>query len=279
MGFQPFGYRFEVCSTFSPAEVKSIIRWKKKSMFDANNGARGWIVGPVICLWFSAFDRYGPMLFGIISQHNLGTRIRGRAGSDLNGVLAFTLWVPLMGFLVFQMLSQGSASLELLLVIGLVFLVGGPLIYWSAHKERRGAEPLVRFLKNVIKPTSSAAMGSEPEMPNGLTLIVNGELSSTLLSPDAIQDALLRTGNGDVVILESGPEDYVQTIGSDGGYILEMRQGSSSRHFKGTRRTAPQDSRESGTLTFKEAVAVFTAYACGAQMPDFLRWEPFNLPQ
>lgn len=150
MGFQPFGYRFEIFASLPPAEAKAVIRSKMAGIFDTKNGARGWIVGPFICLWFSAFDRYGPMLFGLISANNFGTRMHGRAGSDLNGVLTFTLLIPLMAWLVFKIVSEGQASGDQIGVIALVFLVGGPLMYWSAHKERKSAEPLERFLRKAL---------------------------------------------------------------------------------------------------------------------------------
>ncbi len=129
MGFQPFGYRFEISSSLTPAETKAAIRSKKTNIFDAKNGARGWIAGPFICLWFSGLDSHGPMLFGLISADNFGTRVHGRAGSDLNGVLMFTFLILLMVWLVFMMISEGQAAGGQLLVTALVFLVGGPLIY------------------------------------------------------------------------------------------------------------------------------------------------------
>src|SRR3546814_6101180 len=96
----------------SPSEVKIAIKSRKKGWFDAKNGARGWIVGPLICLWFSAFDQYGPMLFGVISSDAAGSRVRGRAGSDLNGVVMFSLLIPFMIFIVYKLISQGTASLD-----------------------------------------------------------------------------------------------------------------------------------------------------------------------
>lgn len=155
MVFQPFGYRFEVISHKDFAGVKRAIRAKKTGILDAKNGARGWIVGPFICLWWSAFDQYGPMLFGVISDETFGVRVHGRAGSDLNGVLMFTLLVPVMAWLVFMMISEGQATLGQLFVIGLVVLLGGPLIFCSAHRKRRDGEPLVRFLRMTL--TSGAA--------------------------------------------------------------------------------------------------------------------------
>ena len=127
MAFQPFGYRFEVRSPSLPSDAKAAIRSRKKAWFDPKSGARGWVAGPFICLWFSAFDKHGPMLFGMITQDNMGTRVRGRAGSDLNGVLMFSLLIPLMAFLTVKLAEDGATSIGQWLVFAVVFLVGGPL--------------------------------------------------------------------------------------------------------------------------------------------------------
>src|SRR3546814_3334450 len=71
------------------------------------------------------------MLFGVISSDAAGSRVRGRAGSDLNGVVMFSLLIPFMIFIVYKLISQGTASFRQLLVIAVVFLLGGPLIYRS----------------------------------------------------------------------------------------------------------------------------------------------------
>lgn len=278
MGFQPFGYRFEVCSSSNPDDVKSAIRAKKKTIFDPKNGARGWIAGPLLCLWFTGLDSRGPMLFGFISKDGSGTRVSGRAGSDLNGVLGFALLIPAMAFLVFQMVSQDQASLRQLLVIGFVFLAGGPLVFWFAHKDRRDAEPLVRFLqKEIGTPKSKAPKSPHLRMRTGLKLSANDQGSSVPLSADAIRDALLQTGTNDVVILEAAPEDYVQTIGRDGGFVVEQRKGSASQHFGAWRRDGTFGGSESEILSFDDAVAVFTAFGAGTQMPTSLIWKPVDL--
>jgi hypothetical protein len=133
--FQPFGYRFEVKSPSLPSDVKTAIRSRKKGWFDPKNGARGWIIGPFICLWFSAFDRYGPMLFGRISRADVGTSIAGHAGSDLNGLALFTGLLPLTALLLYQMVSADDYTSNQLVVIGGLILLS-PLVFWWSHKDR-----------------------------------------------------------------------------------------------------------------------------------------------
>jgi hypothetical protein len=279
LAFQPFGYKFEIKSPSRPDDVKAAIRSRKKGWFDPKSGARGWITGPFVCLWFSAFDQHGPMLFGLISEHGLGTRVRGRAGSDLNGVVMFSLLIPLMAFLTSEMISEG-ASVRQLLVFAVVFLVGGPLLYWSAHKDRREAEPLVRFVRDAvtISGRSLRASSAAAKISESYTLIVDGNPAASA-TPEAIHDALLALGPGAFVILESGPETYIQTGFHDGGYIVEVREGDSRRHFQAVRPggSTTEANGSDSVFTFEEVREAFIAYATGAPMPDALVWERMHL--
>lgn len=281
MSFEPFGYRFEVTSSQSPAEVKKVLRSRKKSWFDAKNGARGWIAGPFICLWFSAFDQHGPMLFGIISGDSAGTRVRGLAGSDLNGVVAFSLLIPLMAFVTYQLIAEGSASVGQLIVIAAVFLVGGPIIYWVAHKDRRGAEPLVRFLRDSLTAygRTLGRKSAELTISQGFALSVGGEKLAGPLKPELIHDALVGVGEGSFVVLEAGPETYIQTAYRDGGYIVEKRGGNSRSHFRAARpQRAPTVAKHSKYIfDFEEVRVMFMTYASAAPMPNFFVWEPLDL--
>jgi hypothetical protein len=280
VGFQPFGYPFEISSSLTPVAAKAAIRSKKTGILDPNNGARGWIAGPFICLWFSAFDRYGPMLFGLISVDNFGTRVHGRAGSDLNGVLMFTLLIPLMAWLVFKMVSEGQASGRQLLVIALVFLVGGPLMYWWAHKERKDAEPLVRFLRKALaEPDArSKSLVTSRKIREGLRLILNGNCLEGPVTEEVIQSAFMRVGNGDFLIVESGPQEYLQTASHDGGYILEVRKDGPGEHYQAIRngKAVAEPATADDTFTFEEISAAITAYVAGSSMPSFLRWQPLD---
>jgi hypothetical protein len=281
MRFQPFGYRFEVTSNLNPANAKKAIRDRKTGIFDAKNGARGWVAGPFICLWFSAFDRYGPMLFGFISSHNSGARVHGRAGSNLNGVLMFTLLIPLMAWLVFMMVSEGQASTGQLFWIGAVFLIGGPLLYWSAHKERKDAEPLVRFLRKTLSPApalSRSAINASDESRNA-RLLLNGDHLKGQLTSDAIENALMRVGNGDFLIIETNAHDYIQTLCREGACILEARKGGPSRHFRGVRVGKATDLSGNGDdhFTIEEIQEALIAHVSGLDMPSFIRWQPMDL--
>lgn len=283
MRFQPFGYRFEISSNLPPAQAKAAIRSKMTGVFDPKNGARGWIAGPFVCLWFSAFDRYGPMLFGRISANQFGTRVRGRAGSDLNGVLMFTLLLPLMAWIVYKMVVEGQASGGQLVVIALIFLVGGPLVYWSAHKERKDAEPLERFLRKALAQPDVRSKFSVRgrKAQNGLRLNLNGENLEGPVTVASIQDALMRVGNRDFLIVESAIHDYLQTAYRDGGYILEVRKGGPSEHYQVIRNgeAAGGPAKANDNLTFEEVSAVMASYVTGDPFPHPLQLQRMTLSQ
>lgn len=283
MGFQPFGYRFEIITNLHPKKAKAALRSKMTGMFDAKNGARGWIAGPFICLWFSAFDRYGPMLFGLISTNNVCTRVHGRAGSDLNGVLMCTLLIPLMAWLVFKMLSEGQASGGQILFIALISVVSGPLIYWWAHKDRKDAEPLVRFLQKALAQPDARSKStvSARKIQDGLRLILKGEYLEGPVTEAAVQGALMRVGNRDFMIIESAPQDYLQTACRDGGYILEVRKGGPGAHYQAVRNggVVGSSATENDILTYEEVSAAMASYVSGDPLPSILRLQPMDSHQ
>jgi hypothetical protein len=267
-------------SPFLPAEVKAAIRSRKKGWFHRKDGARGWIVGPFICLWFSALDRYGPMLFGRVARTELGTRITGRAGSDLNGLAMFTVMIAVMPLLLYKMVSAGDyTSTQLIIPGGLVLF--SPLIFWWSHKDRRQAEPLVRFLRDTVTGAGRdlRAKSSKITLSKALTLNVAGENLNGPVTPDAIHDALLAVGAGGFVILLSAPENYIQTAFRDGGYVLEKREGCREQHFEAKRRSATTSASNDAksALTFEEVREAFVAYASEGATPPFLRWERMHL--
>jgi len=148
MTFQPFGFPFDINSTHQPSDVKDAIRSGRKPLFDQQDGARGWVAGPLICLWFSAFDRQGPMLLGWISQSPSGTRIVGRAGSDLNGLLMLIATMPVMTFAVYRMVSLGDYPIGRVLIVSVFYVAICAVVLFSKHRLRREAKPLVGFLRD-----------------------------------------------------------------------------------------------------------------------------------
>lgn len=266
----------------SLAEAKAAICSKKTSIFDVKNGARGWVVGPFICLWFSAYDRYGPMLFGMISADNFGTRVHGRAGSDLNGIAMYTALIPLMAWIVFMMISEGQSTGGQLVLIAVMFLIGGPLIYWSAHKQRKDAEPLVRFLHKALTQSASRYKStvSRHKIGEGMRLLLNGDYLQGPVTQEAIQNAFMRVGNQDFMIIETGPQHYMQTMCQDGEYILEVRTGGPDKHYRAVRnRTLPFDhSKSEETFTYEEVSEAMDSHVAGVTLPSFLRLQPLNVP-
>lgn len=257
-----------------PSNTKAAIRARKKSWFDTNSGARGWIVGPFLCLWLSAFDRHGPMLFGRISRDNLGTRISGRAGSDLNGLALYLLLLPLLAFFLYQMILAGEATTNQIPIIGGLILLS-PLMLWLSHKDRREAEPLVRFLQDVtnLSAVTRRSRAKSVRLTKTFELDVSGDKAPQPITGDAIYEALLATGIGDFIILAADTETYIQTLGREAGLTIEKRDGSADQHFRATRQGGIPNSNKTDHFSFEETWDVIAAYVSGSPMPAFIAWE------
>ena len=152
MAFQPFGPRFDIRSPLSPESVKTAIRKRKKRWLDRKLGARGWILGPFICLWWNPYNRQGPMVAGRIVADGSGSRISGRAGLDLNGAVAVLLVSIAMVPIMWVMVSSGQASLKGALLSAGLFAALVGLGFWARGFFHREAEPLVQFLRNTVIP-------------------------------------------------------------------------------------------------------------------------------
>jgi hypothetical protein len=271
--FQPFGYRFEVVSFSPPAAVRAAIRSRAKPWFDLKDGARGWIVGPFICLWFSAVRRGGPILVGRIARHGTGTRIAGRAGCALAyaaiacAVLAFAPW------LLWRELGRGADPATAAVLTGLG-VAAQLLILWIGHRFRREAEPLVRFLRDTLTPPdrSLPRPSFDAGELKGVILDVGGTPHQGPVTTETLHQALSEMGEDDFVILSSAPETYIQTAIRDGDYVIEKRDGSGERHFA-ARRVGPAPEVREDLFSFDEVREIFLAYAAAAPMPPLVRWE------
>jgi hypothetical protein len=162
-----------------------------------------------------------------------------------------------------------------------VFLVGGPILYWVAHKDRRRAEPLVRFLNDSLTNSGQTLRekSATATISNGLVLSVGGERLPGTLKPQSIHDALIGVGEGSFVVLESGPETFIQTASLNGGYFLEKRSESSRALFRAARRDGvPSNAgREKHVFEFEEVRDIFMAYASATSEPNFVTWERMDL--
>ncbi|WP_139114738.1 ABC transporter ATP-binding protein [Rhizorhabdus dicambivorans] len=275
MAFQPFGFSFHIATSKSPTETKVAIQSRTKRWFDPKNGARGWIAGPLICLWLSAFDNHGPMLFGWVSKSEKGCTIRGRAGADLNGVVMAALILLPTIWIMFKIASNSDGFWPLLIVASLSF----PLIFWMAHKDRRQGEPLVRFLQDVTAEKSSSVLSTVAavRISPTLKLSVGGEEVAGPVTPGGLHQALLDAGEGDFIILHSAPERYIQTMAKDGRFFIEKRDGGHMQHFQALR-VGVGDKSSERLFSFDEMLSVLVAYASDQAKPSFISWQRLDMP-
>lgn len=236
-------------------------------------------MGPFICLWMSALNRYGPMLIGRISNRGLvGSQIVGRAGADLNGTALFLLLTPLMAWITWQMHRHGQGTTQAYVVIGLVFGLGLPLTLWINSKDNKNAEPLVRFLHQTITPHGDTLRkrSAAVTMSDTVRLTVSGEERAGSITTEAIHDALLHAGVGDSVVLATSDEYYMQTLLEADGFVLEKREGDRFHHYKAARHADTSDKR--AYFEFEDVLATLLAYVSDSQLPEIVTWEPMELP-
>lgn len=280
MPFQPYGYRFEIVSPLRPAAAKAAIAERRRALLDPMTGARGWTIGPFMCLWLSAFDRHGPMLFGRIAPHLAGCRISGRAGSDLNGLIVLTIYVPMMVALVaITVRDEGASSRSFLIACGVMLLM--PLILWWSHKDRRKAEPLVRFLHDAVSEEGRKhrRKWADVQSSRPLEMTISGDKHDGHATAEAVYAALLSLGEGDFVILEEDGERYIQALSRGSSYWIEKRDGGPSRHFFAVRHPPLVGAgAAAGEFTLDETMAVLAAYLAAEPMPHGLGWERMQLP-
>lgn len=230
------------------------------------------------------------MIIARIVKNRVGTRIVGRAGSNLNGVMALVLMlvvaVMLGGLALAGHVPDGPA-----VVFGLAFLL--PLtivVLLMAHKDRRKAEPLDRFIREAVG-ASARSKGADPipvtvapKMPAirispDLTLDANGKTHMSPISQEMIRDALDEARANGFVIIYAASEEYIQTAADGDGFVLEIRKGGPDSHFEAVR-TDPASKRSliyRRTFTFEETLAALLAYGSGTPMPGIVDWKPVSI--
>jgi len=271
------GYGFEIASQHPPDEAKRRLKAAMLPWFAAKTGPRGWIVGPYLCLWRSAFDKYGPMVFARIRADGFGSKVSGRAGSDLNGTFWFMLLTPIMAWVVYMAHREGQFSVHMFVTVGIVFGLGLPLTLWFNHVERKSADPLVRFIERSVgaatpKPRNAGTARSLSAIPvHDARIEIDGVRDDQAPSEQTLYAGLDGLEPDGILILKCGKHEYMQTLRADDRFILERRDGSAKDHFR---------SRE--TLTFAEVVDSFCLYLNRQHTIHGARWEripgPANRP-
>ena len=189
MPFQPFGFPFSITSPMPPSDVKRAIRSRKKHWFHSKDGTRGWIIGPLLCLWSSPSNQTGPMLLGWISGDGFEASIRGRAGSDLNGMAMTTLFLPLLGVLIYRIAAAEQRAVGEIVATALLVLIFS-LNFWLSHRDRRQAEPLVRFIEDAVALSGRSPPRAPPnvQVNRPLSLNVSGEYREGGVASETIHE-------------------------------------------------------------------------------------------
>lgn len=231
MVFRPFGDPIDLWSVASPATIKQRIRSRKKGWFDPKPGARGWIVGPILCLWHSPYDRNGPMLIALLRAEGMGTRIMGRAGSDLNGVAMLIALSGLMAWLAWKMVGQEGLTPGVISMAA-IFLLGVPAMLIWAHKDRRSAAPLVRFLQKTVGYESGVSPMEALQLSarRAIRFEIDGEEQAEPLSSATLRTALEELGAKQHLALVASSETYTQVMFDRGDFIVERRDGGAESH-------------------------------------------------
>jgi len=216
------------------------------------------------------------MLFGLIQDDGFGTRITGRAGSDLNGLILTALALPLLVFILFEMVAADQSQWKNVAII-CALIIFALLVFWWAHQDRRQAEPLVRFLRDALTSDDQLrhTAPASDAIYQGMSLHIGGQARSEPTSAMAVHLALLDLSENDFVILEAAPEKYIQTMSQNGSFIIEMRRGA-GQHFQAARRGAPDTEKARFNFSFEEAREALTAFGSGADAPWAMVWLPMS---
>ncbi len=269
------GYSFEVHSMMSPIEAKAAIGSKLKNWFAIDDGARGWCVGPVMCLWLGLGYYQGPSVVAWISADNFGTRIRGRAGRGLVQTAAVMAGLTVLVMVFWHMPASGPRKIEWTLPLATMMA----LLWWSSGWSRRDADPLVQFLRLTLgeetpKPRRKVA-GPEGALLS-MNLSVDGNEIAKGATPDQVRwgiETIERKGPNGFLILSRDDQHYMQTALEAGGFVLEKREGSSKSHFRAASGSVAAGNFAQRHFTGEDVTQALFDYLKGHPTAG-IRWEP-----
>ena len=112
-----------------------------------------------------------------------------------------------------------------------------------------------------------------------MKLHIGGDEMVELAKPAAILEAIEAIENNEgFLILEKGPQHFMQAAWIYPGLVLELREGGEDRHFVAIRTTEPepgQAGRQPGDrLTGQEVVNALVGYLEGRTEIEGFRWQP-----
>lgn len=276
MSFEPFGYRVDLLSGYSMTETQARIRAGLKPLLEPRNGARGWVVGPLFCLWFTTLSRSGPMVFGIISRQGDQTRLRGRAGSDLNGIAFMTLWAFMAIAALLGVIRKEDTGFSDPLLLAAIVFGGVPLVWGMAHRDRRHADPLVHYVRDAVAISGQdlrAKSRGVTVMP-GLAVSVGGEKLINPVTPDLLHDLLIGVGPGSALKVETVAGAYLYATFEGGDYAIAKADAHQRPPVYAVHKgmEAVQRAISRDVFTFEEAREILMTFASSAPDPAFLEW-------
>lgn len=277
-GFQPFGYRVELLLKLPPDQLKAKMRSRLKGWFEMKPAARGWIAGPIICLWHEAFSRGGPVLVARIETNTFGSAIVGRAGFSLFTAVLAALALPVTVFLAIPFLANAERTIQSLLLPAI--FVGIPVaLIWSSHAFRHEADPLVRFLERLDQPPASRKRKTSDRPMvrfEHLTLTINGKRQPKPVTAEMIEDALDDLAATGFLIIAAADETYMQVAEVDEEFVIETRDGGQASHVRAVYADGRSGHESDVGTTFSAEVTLeaLLAYAAGKPLPSLLAWRP-----
>lgn len=256
----------------TPDQVKGATKNSLVGWFEARDAPRGWIVGPVLCLWRTALAN-DDVVYAIIRQKAWRTQIVGFALDQLAGVFCALLLVVTLLWLV---IGTASGSLYLMGTLPLGLVVATLLalvIFWSrSETEARTISFLRSKFGNDHEPRGSRASIDLPEVSGpvrSMQLQLSGRSRTAPATVDGVIAGMrsIERGDEEFLILFTGEQCYLQAAPRDEGFVVEWRDGSEGRHFVARVKDAPRYN-----LSADEILALALIYLQGGEWPDEIQW-------
>lgn len=265
--FRLFGRPFEVRSSLSPEEAKTALRKRKLHWLDPKTGPRGWILGSLLCLqWSALVDRGPPVLLARIVDDGVGTRVHGRVGLDLASLGLIGVIAGVVVFSMYKVVLQ-SADVAPLLLFGAIFVLIPGGVLWLRLVSPEESDPAVQFIRRVLEtPTERSIRPVSPHYERtpvqSAKLNIDGQILGAAPSEDAVAQAILAMEPDSFLTIDFGSNKFMQTALEYDGFILEKCEGSDRELY-----------RAKGDFERNDIIAVMTAYLRRSELSKPIVWE------
>lgn len=243
-----------------------------KPWFAPAPGPRGFVIGPLACIWSGHSTYHRLECLALIRQDGWASRIIGMPFPApafaiwLLAPVGFSLWL-IDGMLSGQLYPMGAVPL---LLAAIAFIAGG---VWIALRTSRLPNPIEKALRKEFAPPPSPAKFAfdlPGQIPARMAMDVSGTRHVSPVSFAELVAALDALGDGEesFVILGESDSQFMQTAPAQFGYTIEWRRGGDDW---------PRIARRSGdddlaTFQIDEVKHILCAYLSGAEDFPGLDW-------